>query len=164
MKVVEQEIWDYLDGSLSEQKRVLIEGLIESDPIYRSVYEELSSLNNDLGSLELDEPSMSFNRNLMEKIALEPSPGLIRSLIDKRIIYGISAFFILTIVCLLAVMFVTTDWSSGSEGSSFFEMPEFNYSVLLSSTVINTFLFMDVIVAMLFIDGFLRKRMNSKKL
>src|SRR5688500_2178144 len=108
MKVIEQEIWDYLDGSLSEKKRVLIEGLIESDPIYRSVYEELSILNNELRSLELDEPSMSFNRNVMEKLVFEPVPGLIKSLIDKRIIYGISAFFILTIVCILTVMMVTT--------------------------------------------------------
>ena len=165
MKIVEQEIWDYLDGSLSEQKRILVEGQIESDPVYRSVYEELSSLNNDLGSLELDHPSMSFNRRVMEKVALEPAPGLVRSLIDKRVIYGILSFFIVTIGSLLLFLFVGIDWSPASEPtSSSFSMPEFNYSALLNSTVINTFLFMDLVLVMLFVDGFLRKRMNSKKI
>jgi len=165
MNIAEQKIWDYLDGKLSSQEKLLIEDLIETDPFYKTAFEELKSLNDDLALLELDEPSMSFNRNVMEKVAFEPVPGSIKSLIDKRIVNGISAFFLLTIVSLLLILFLVIDWSSLPRATgNQLDLLEFNYSGLWSSTVINTFFFIDVILAILFIDGFVRKRIASKKL
>lgn len=165
MKIIEQEIWNYLDGSLSEDEGILIESCIENDPLYRSVFEELSSLNGSLQSLELDHPSMSFNRNVMDKVALEPVPGLVKSLIDKRIIYGISAFFILTIGGLLLFLFAAIDWSpvSGATNGTFTKTA-INYSALSEGPFVNAFLFIDVFLGLLLLDGFLRKLANTKKL
>lgn len=165
MKIIEQEIWDYLDGNLSQTERKLVELRIHSDIEYRSLFEEFKFLQDSMQALELDQPSMSFNRNVMEQVALEPAPGLIKSLIDKRIIYGISAFFILTITGLLIYLFASVDWSSFPEATkNAITLPELNYSALLDKTFIRAFLFIDIVLGMLLADGFLRKHMNSKKL
>ncbi|MEJ7695008.1 hypothetical protein [Daejeonella sp.] len=165
MKIIEQEIWDYLDGSLSEDERISIESCIENDPLYRSIFEELSSLNDTLQTLELDHPSMSFNRNVMDKVDLEPNPGSIKSLIDKRIIYGISAFFILTIGGLLLFLFAAIDWSSVSDATNgTFTTTAINYSALSEGPFVKAFLFIDIMLGLLLLDGFLRKLVNTKKL
>jgi len=163
MNNLEQRIWDYLDGTGTDQQRELTRQLIDSDPEFRALYEELRSIHLTVSSLDLDEPSMSFNRNVMEKIQLEFVPGSVKSLIDKRIIYGITAFFLITITVLLGFLFYQTDWS----GQSSFDMPEYKMpeidtSKYLNSTLINIFFFADIIIALYLFDGFLSKRPDSK--
>ena len=93
---------------------------------------------------------------------MEPVPELVRSLIDKRIIYGIAAFFLITITGLLGILFYQIDWSkSVSSGFSDFLMPEIDASKYLNSTFINIFFFADIIVGLYLFDGFLRKRIRS---
>ncbi len=165
MNKIEQEIWDYLDGNLGEDEKLLLESRIEKDPLYRSAFAELNDLNASLATLQLDEPSMGFNRNVMDKVALEPAPGFVRSLIDKRVIYGISAFFILTIGGLLLFLFTTIDWRSIAEAAnSTIIIPEIDYSALMNTTLIKAFVFIDVMLGLLLFDGFLRKAVNTKKL
>lgn len=165
MNIMEQRIWDYLDGTCTEQDRILTGFLIETNPAYRSLYEECKSFDMDISSLELDEPSMGFDRNVMDRIQMEPVPGSIKSLIDNRIIYGITAFFLLTISVLLGILFYQMDWSQPVN----FDLPEFQMKVIdtseyTNSTLINIFLFADIIIAMYLFDGFLRKRLNSKNI
>lgn len=161
MNLIEQRIWDYLDGTASPQERELTERLIQSDPVYKQLYEECSSFNQLVSAIDLDEPSMGFSRNVLEKINLEPVP--LKSLIDKRIIFGITGFFLLTISALLGVLFYQIDWSQ----SSGFKMPEYNMPLFdaakyLNSSFINIFFFVDIIIGLYLLDGFLRKRLNSK--
>lgn len=163
MNLIEQRIWDYLDGTGTVQERELTERLIESDPIYQQVYEECKSFNRIVSEADLDEPSMGFTRNVMERIDLEPLPANLKSLIDKRIVFGIAAFFLFTITALLGVLFYQIDWSQTAE----FKMPEFTLPAIgtdkyLNSTYINIFFFIDIIIGLYLFDGFLRKRMNSK--
>lgn len=163
MNNLEQRIWDYLDGTGTEEERELTKQLIGSDSEFRAMYEELRSIHLTVSSMDLDEPSMSFNRNLMEKIQLEAVPGSVKSLIDKRIIYGITAFFLITITALLGVLLYQTDWSRQTS----FDMPDFNLpeidtSNYLNSTLINIFFFADIIVALYLFDGFLSKRKSPR--
>jgi hypothetical protein len=163
MKNLEQRIWDYLDGTGTDDEREFTKQLIGSDPEFRAMYEELRSIHLTVSSLDLDEPSMSFNRNLMEKIQLEAIPGSVKSLIDKRVIYGITAFFLVTITALLGVLFYQTDWS----GQTSFEMPEYKIpeiatSDYLNSTLINIFFFADIILVLYLFDGFLSKRKSPR--
>lgn len=163
MNLIEQRIWDYLDGTDTLQQRELTEQLIKSDPLYRQVYDECKSFNNLLSAADQDEPSMGFTRNVMEKINQEPAHASLKSLIDKRIIFGITAFFIFTITALLGVLFYQIDWSQATG----FKMPEFTLPAMdtskyLNSTYINIFLFIDIIIGLYLIDGFLRKRLKSK--
>ena len=163
MNNLEQRIWDYLDGTGTEEERELTKQLIGSDPEFRALYEELRSIHLTVSSMDLDEPSMSFNRNVMEKIQLEAVPGSVKSLIDKRIIYGIKAFFLITITALLGVLFYQTDWSMQSSfDMPEYKMPEIDTSNYVNSTLINIFFFADIIIALYLFDGFLRKRQGPK--
>ena len=96
---------------------------------------------------------------------MEPVPGLVRSLIDKRIIYGIAAFFLITITGLLGFLFYQIDWSqSVSSGMPNYQMPEIDTTKYLNSTFINIFFFADIIAGLYLFDGFLRKRIHSKNI
>jgi hypothetical protein len=163
MNVIEQRIWDYLDGIGTLQERELTEGLIKIDPVYKHVYEECRSFNSMVSAIDQDEPSMGFTRTVMEKIHLEPVPATLKSLIDKRIIFGIAAFFLFTITALLGVLFYQIDWSQTAE----FKMPEFTTPAIdsgkyLNTNYINIFFFVDIIIGLYLFDGFLRNRLKSK--
>ena len=163
MNLIEQRIWDYLDGTGTVQERDLTEQLIKSDPLYQQLYDECKSFNSLVSAADQDEPSMGFTRNVMERINLEPVPATLKLLIDKRIIFGIAAFFLFTITALLGVLFYQIDWSQ----SAGFKMPEFNMPVIdtgkyLNRSYINIFFFVDIIIGLYLFDGFLRKRLKSK--
>ncbi|HQS50537.1 MAG: hypothetical protein B7X86_04345 [Sphingobacteriales bacterium 17-39-43] len=163
MNLIEQRIWDYLDGTGTPQQRELTEQLIKSDPVYQQLYDECKSFNDLVSAADQDEPSMGFTRNVMERINLEPVPASFKSLIDKRIIFGIAAFFLFTITALLGVLFYQIDWSQ----TAGFKMPELTMPALdtskyLNSTYINIFLFVDIIFGLYLLDGFLRKRLRAK--
>jgi hypothetical protein len=163
MNLIEQRIWDYLDGTGTLQERELTEGLIKSDPVYKQVYEECRSFNSMVSALDQDEPSMGFTRNVMERINLEPVPATLKSLIDKRIIFGIAAFFLFTITALLGVLFYQIDWSQTTGFKTpEFTMPAIDTAKYLNSTYINIFIFVDIIIALYLFDGFLRNRLRSK--
>jgi magnesium-transporting ATPase (P-type) len=163
MNNLEERIWDYLDGTGTEEEREFTKLLIGSDSEFRALYEELRSIHLTVSSLDLDEPFMSFNRNVMEKIQLEAVPGSVKSLIDKRVIYGITAFFLITITALLGVLFYQIDWTrQTSFDMPEYKMPEIDTSNYLNSTLINIFFFADLIVALYLFDGFLSKRKSPR--
>ncbi len=161
--IIEQRIWDYLDGTCTGPERDLTQHLIETDADYRAVYEEIKIINLEILSSELEEPSMSFTRNLMEKIQAEPVPGSVRSLIDKRIIFGIGGFFLVSIAVLLGVLFYQLDWSQpGDSTMPQYRIPLMDISEYFNSTVLNVFYFADIIFGLYLLDGFLRNKFNSR--
>ena len=113
--------------------------------------------------MELDEPSMSFTRNVMDKIATMPVPGGIKSLIDKRIIYGIGGFFLVSIVMLLAMVFNEVNWASPvNEALPEFKWPQVDYSSYINSTYLRIFFFADLILGLYILDSVMRKKLLSK--
>jgi len=162
MNIVEQHVWEYLDGTCSEQDHKKIEHLIENDPVYKAAYAELQVLHLDLSQIDLEEPSMSFTRNVMEKVAAAPAPGSIRSLVDKRIIYSIAAFFALSMMMMLVFALSQIDWSQpASSVLPEYEIPKVNYLSFMDGTFFRMFLFADLILGLYFLDSIMRKRMLS---
>jgi anti-sigma factor RsiW len=163
MNTIEQRIWDYLDGSCSEQERKRIEHLLATNSEYQSAYSELEGLHQDLAKIELDEPSMSFTRNVMDQIESMPVPGSVKSLVDKRIIYGIAAFFLVSIVALLTMVFKQIDWVQPvSDALPQYKLPEVDYSFSFNSTYVRLFFFADIVLGLYLLDGLLRKRMLTE--
>ncbi|MBC6110079.1 anti-sigma factor family protein [Pedobacter fastidiosus] len=160
MNTIEQQLWDYIDGNLDENHRNIIEEKINTDPTIRLQYEELLQFNLTFSNLELEEPSMSFTRNVMEDVALLPAPISLKTKVDTRIIYGIGGFFVLSILAILGFIAYNTK----------FTMPSFNFdlafdtSKIITPTTINIFLFVDLIIGLVFIDYFLRKKSLKKQL
>lgn len=163
MNNFEQLIWNYLDGIASEEERKRTEQLLESDTEFFELFEELSAIHLQISALDLDEPSMSFSRNLMEKIQLEHSLVPQKSLLGKWLINGIALFFLSAILCVLGILFFKVEWSQSSETDWFdFTMPQFTLGSSSYSFLINLFVFVDIIVVLYFFDIFFSKRMKSK--
>jgi len=160
MNTIEQQLWDYIDGNLNETQRKSIEEKIESDISVKLQYEELLNLNIAFGEMELDEPSMSFTRNVMEVVALQPAPVSLKTKVDNRIIFSIAAFFVLSILAMLGYIVYNTT----------FVMPDFskyfavnlNVEKVLTPTTLYIFIGVDLILGLIFIDYVLRKKLNHK--
>jgi anti-sigma factor RsiW len=158
MKTIEEQIWTYIDGDCDPVEKLEIERKIASDPAYQQLYSEFMQLHALIEAEELDEPSMSFNRNVMEKVNLEIAPVALKTKVDQRIIYSIAAFFVLSTMSIVIYAIA----------SSTFTMPQFDTSALhfdvgisaaMKSLSIKSFLFLDLVLALVYLDRVLRKRL-----
>ncbi|UKT63485.1 anti-sigma factor family protein [Pedobacter mucosus] len=160
MNTIEEQLWDYIDGNLSETEAGVIEAEILNNVEFKAKYEELSKLNLAFQKLDLDEPSMSFTRNIMENIALLPAPVAMKTKVDTRIIYSIGGFFILSLLAL----FGYTVYDANLSWSSFNVAQKFTLEIdhLITPLTTNVFLFMDLILCLVLMDYVLRKKVTHK--
>ncbi|WP_345949795.1 MULTISPECIES: hypothetical protein [unclassified Mucilaginibacter] len=165
MNNIEEKLWNFMDGSCSPKEHEDIARLIATDEIYRQKYEEILAFNQELQSIELEMPPMAFTYKVMEGIRTEEASKPLKATIDTRIIKGIAAFFILTIVALLGIALVNTDWSISSNNGfqlpASAKLPEIEH--YFSGPALKAFLFFDVVLALFLFDGYLRKRHNTQQ-
>ncbi|RYF93096.1 MAG: hypothetical protein EOO02_24495, partial [Chitinophagaceae bacterium] len=152
MKTTEENIWNYLDGSATAQERLELEQLMITDPAVKSLFKELNEVSMLLKSTELDEPSMSFSRNVMEKVQQEIRPVALKTRVDQRIMYVVGGFFILSILAvLLAAVF------GGSGAGADYELPQVSFNFDLDKYITpasrNIFLIVDAAIALIYLDG-----------
>lgn len=161
MNTIEEQLWNYIDNNCSPNERTAIETELAINPQYQQVYQELLAVQQELNKLELDEPSMSFTRNVMEQVKLEPRPVALKTKVDQRIIGFIGAFFVLSI---LAVFVVAV---ANSKISFDFNLPKMNWgfdaSKLAQPTFLKIFLLFDLVLALVYLDSLLRKKRTQKK-
>ncbi len=160
MNTIEQQLWDYIDGNLDDSSKKAIEEKIESDAEIKSQYEDLLKLNLVFNELDLDEPSMSFNRNVMESIALAPAPVAMKTKVDKKIIYSIGGFFLISLLALIGYVFYKVQLDMPA-----FDLKvnlDFNLNQYITPTAIYAFLFADLVIGLIFLDQFLRKKVAQK--
>lgn len=160
MNTIEQQLWDYIDGNLDEFSKKAIEEKIESDVRIKAQYEELLKLNSAFSGLDLDEPSMSFTRNVMESIALAPAPVAMKTKVDKKIIYAIGGFFIVSLLFLFGYALYSSNLSMPK--LDFNSIFNFNLDRYITPTVLYSFLFFDLVIGLVFLDQFLRKRIHKE--
>ena len=159
MNTIEQQLWDYIDGILDETTKKTVEEKIASDPEIKAQYEGLLKLNSVLGTLDLDEPSMSFTRNVMESVALEPAPVALKTKVNARIIYAIGSFFVLSLLGILGYIFY-----QARVGFAGFNLPEklnINLDSYITPTTLYVFLFVDLVIGLIFLDQFLRRKVHK---
>jgi hypothetical protein len=160
MNTIEQQLWDYIDGNLDEFSKKAIEEKIESTAEIKAQFEELLKLNSVFNALDLDEPSMSFTRNVMESIALAPAPVAMKTKVDIKIIYGIAGFFIISLLSLFGYVLYNSNLNTPKFG--FNTNFNFNLDQYITPTVIYSFLFFDLVIGLVFLDQFLRKKVAQK--
>jgi anti-sigma factor RsiW len=155
MKTIEEEIWDYIDGNGTAEEQQSVAAKIEENADYSRCFQELSKLNALMTSGQLEEPSMSFTRNVMDAVALEIAPKALQTRVNNKIILGIAAFFILSLLAILVYAFANSDVSG-------FTMQTYNTNFHISSyitpTFLKIFLFFDVTLALLYFDRLLRRK------
>lgn len=162
------QLWNYIDGSANQQEVSFVEDMIAKDAEWRNKYKELLEVNQLLKTdMELEQPSMRFSKNVMEQIVgLQPAKATVKY-INKHIIRSIAAFFILTITGSLIYTFTTVEWVSASGTSPLpfdlnkLNLGQLNFSKLLSSTWINIILMVNVVLGLMLLDNYLRRKKRS---
>lgn len=161
MRTIEEELWDYIDGNCDPIEKMEIEAKITANAKYSDIYKELLLVHSELDKIEFEEPSMSFTRNVMEQVNLELKPVALKTKVDNRIIYSIGGFFVVAILSIFGYVIASADWTFK------FDLPQINFdlyeSKIINPTTIKIFLMVDLILALIYLDGFLRKRNKTQK-
>jgi hypothetical protein len=156
---MEERLWNYLDGACSGDDRLFIEQLIATNQEWKAKYQELLELQELLSHhLELDEPSMRFNQNIMEAISHQHIAPAAKSYINKRIIWGIAGFFICSIVGFLIAGFSQVNWSAGSSDNSLVNLPKVDVSLFFNNTYSTIFMMINVVLGLMFLDMYLNRK------
>lgn len=166
MNTIEEKLWNYIDGTCTLAEQDAIAWLIEEDDLYKQKYTELLALNQEFADMELDEPSMAFSYNVMEAIRAEQLAPL-KSTINKKIILGIAAFFVLSILALLAIVLSSIQISGNLFSGLDVKLPA-NLKLpaandIFNSTVVKSFFVFDVILALFLTDSYLRRKKAAKE-
>ncbi len=153
MNTIEEQLWDYIDGNCTPSEKLEIETKLAVNIQYYKTYQELIKVNEELNKLDFEEPSMSFTRNVMEQVKLELKPVALKTKVDNRIVYSIGAFFALSLLSIFVYAIATSEFK--------FDMPKMDLSFQLDKYINRTSLFIflsvDIVIALVFLDSFLRK-------
>src|SRR5437763_16630973 len=107
---MEKIIWEYIAGHMNAEEREQFIRHITEDPEWQIKYSELMSIHALLQQEELEMPSMRFTKNVMEKIAEFQVAPATRNYINKNVIRGITAFFLVMIGGLFVYFIGQLHW------------------------------------------------------
>lgn len=156
MSTIEEQLWDYIDGNCSAEEKAAVEAKLASDVAYSTTYAELMTLTAQMGAIDFEEPSMSFTRNVMGKVSTELKPVALKTKVDNRIIYGIGGFFVISILALFTYAVINRDLSFSGFSLSF------NMQEMITPTTLKAFLFVDLAIALVFLDIYIRRKKKPK--
>jgi hypothetical protein len=169
---MEERLWEYIDGACPPEDRLFIEQLIADNQEWRAKYQELLELQDLMAHhLELDEPSMRFTQNIMEAIGKEHIAPAVKTYINKRIIWGIAGFFIVSIIGLLIAGLLQVNWTTGGTNNSLINLNKINFdkiniSQFFNNTYTSIFMMINVVLGLMLLDMYLRRpkpEVGSKK-
>lgn len=167
MNTIEEKLWNYIDGTCTPAEQEAIARLIEQDELYKQKYTELLVLNQEFAGMEMDEPSMAFNYNVMEAIRAEYALAPLKSTINKKIILGIAAFFVLSIMAMLVFVFSNVQISGNPFSAISIKLPADvklpAASSIFNSAFMKSFFVFDVILALFLTDSYLRRKKAAKE-
>lgn len=159
---IDIQLWEYIDGSCNSIDRQRISILIEQDAVWKEKYAELLAFNADISnSLELEQPSMRFTRNVMDAVAAQHIAPATKQYINKGIIRGIAAFFIIMLTTVFGYALAT---AHGGAETSFFpklNLNNLNLNHYINSSTMMLFIAVNIVIGLVFLDTMLRrKRVN----
>ena len=161
MKLLEEQLWDYIDGLCTAEEAHAIQLRLLNEPETAQLYQQILSLSKGLQTLEPDQPSLSFSRNVMAQIAMEPAPITLRTHINKTIVYLVGAILVLLPLACLIYAFQTG--TAGTDNINLPSLPTIPSDRLLSSTALKIFVLTDIVLGLLYIDSLLRKKIKDTK-
>jgi hypothetical protein len=165
---IEDRLWSYIDGVCESEEKSAIEQLLQSNLDWQHKYKELLDIHQLLHSTELEEPSMRFTRNVMEEIAKYQIAPATRSYINKRIIYGIGAFFATMMIGFLIYGLGQIDWSASGTthlpaagqitkiGED--QLNKIDFSKFFNNTYVNIFMMINVVLGLGLLDRYLSRK------
>lgn len=163
---IEQQLWDYIDGTCSAGERTTIERLLEANQEWRSKYHELLEVNKLMQNAELEMPSMRFTKNVMEEIAKYHISPAAKTYINKKVIWGIGLFFITMILGFLVYSLGQVNWTASDPNTAKYfdiskiDFSKFDFSKIYNSTYATAFMMVNVVLGLFLLDKYLS---NKKK-
>jgi len=162
---MEARLWNYIDGFAQPDEKSVIEKLIAEQDQWRQKYRELIEIHQVLEQSELEQPSMRFTRNVMEEIAKYHIAPATKQYINRKIIWGISAFFLVLIVGFFIYGFNQINWAEGADPNQSFgiDFNKVDYSKMFSNTFVNLFMMLNVVLGLMLFDRYLENRKKTFK-
>lgn len=155
MSTLEIRLLDYIDGSLTIGERAAIEQLLATDTAAKALYDELLLLDNTIGSsLELDMPKMAFTRGVMDQIKAQALFAPKRFKAATWPVKAIAALFALMLVGLLVYVLFQVNYS---DSESLVINVNFINGIVLSDSLILTFILINAVLLLVYADYLLRK-------
>ena len=156
---IETRLWDYIDGVSTTEEKSFVEQLLQTNLEWKAKYKELLEVHQlMLSSIELEEPSLRFRQNVMEEIAKYHIAPATKSYINKNIVYGIGAFFIIMIAGFLIYGFAQVNWTEATSGSSLIDLSKVDFSKFFNNTYTNIFMMVNVVLGLMMLDMYLGKK------
>lgn len=162
---MEQLIWEYIDGYCSPDQKATIRQRLADDPVWKNKYSELMGIHELLQKEELEMPSLRFTKNVMEEIAQYHVAPATKNYINKNVIRGIAAFFLIMIVGLSIYFVGQVHWNGSSTGHLFsayrLDANKLNWSKMLNNTYVNIFVGINVILGLILLDKYMQGKKNT---
>jgi hypothetical protein len=161
---IEQHIWDYIDGICSDGEKALVMKQLAENPDWQSKYSELMGIHELLEIQELDMPSLRFTKNVMEEIVRHQVAPATKSYINKNMIRGIMAFFLIMIAGFFVYFIGQLHWNGSSSNDILpesLDANKMNWSKLLNHSYINIFIGISAILGLILVDKYVQTRRNS---
>jgi hypothetical protein len=161
---IEERLWDYIDGLSSDGEKKAVEKLLQDNAEWREKCKELLEVNSLLKASKLDAPSMRFTKNVMEAIGKLHVVPAAKNYINKKIIWGITFFFITLITGFLLYGFMQMDFSAGGLSGLSKKIAQFDISKFFNNTWVNALMMVNIVLGLFLFDNFLsQKRKKFKK-
>ena len=156
---MEEQLWSYIDGTVSEEERSFIEKLVATNAEWKDKYRELLDVHDLLNNnLELDEPSMRFTQNVMDEIAKYQIAPAAKNYINKKIIWGIGIFFFTMIIGFLIYGFGQINWAEEGSRNYVPDMTKVDWSKFFNNTYTNIFMMVNVVLGLMLLDMYLGRK------
>ena len=157
---IEVKLWEYIDGMVEPAERSAIEKLIAENTEWRAKYHELLDLHQSINLVELEEPSLRFTKGVMEEIAKYQIAPATKEYINKKIIWGIAAFFLTVIVSFVIYGLAQIDWSASSGDGNIggVDFRQVDYSKMFNNTFVNVFMMLNIVLGLMLLDRYLNDR------
>jgi hypothetical protein len=99
--LTEEHMWDIIDGVATPEIIIQHKALLQHDIEYKNTFDTIVQLQNQLLQLDLEQPSMRFTQNVIEKVAA-PTKATVKP--DKAFPLLIMLLFGLCIVTIISVL------------------------------------------------------------
>jgi hypothetical protein len=157
---IEIKLWEYIDGLMDPSEKSAIEKLIEENREWRAKYHELLDLHQSIDLVELEAPSMRFTKNVMDEIARHHIAPATREYINKKVIWGIAAFFLTVIASFVIYGISQIDWTAGNTDGALsgVDLTQVDYSKMFNNNFVNVFMMLNIVLGLMLFDRYLAAR------
>jgi hypothetical protein len=163
---IEEQLWDFIDGLSSPDELARIGKLIGENPAWQNRYAELMNIDRAMQQQDLEAPSLRFTKNVMDQIARYHVAPATKNYINKNVIRGLTAFFLIMIGGILVYFLGQIHWSGASTDRLIpqysLDENKLNWGKALNSTSVNIFILVNVILGFVLLDKYLQGKKKSR--